>query len=84
MMARMVGFDHVLHIYILKADFNSDIESSTSVRALLTEDFCQIVEGLMEYLKIRLLRYISVYECSPQSAALFPQIGTFKATLPTG
>ena len=53
------------------------MESWASMQALLAEDF---VEGFVEYLKLDFGR--KLYEYFQKNITLFPEIGTFIATLP--
>ena len=57
-----------------------EMEFSASEQALLAEDLCQIVEGFVEYLKIRLWKRI--LRGFPQNGALYPQIGNFNPCFP--
>ena len=51
-----IGDDNLLFIlkYILRLAFYTDMEFCASAWALLAEEFCQIVEIFVEFLKTRL------------------------------
>ena len=52
------------------------MEYCASAQALLAENLCQIVEGFVEYFKIRLRKKFS--QDFPQNVTIFPQLALVK------